>query len=115
MELEVLHIEDCPNWQEAGARAARALAKRGHSDIPVTYRLLRTPDDAALTAFAGSPTLVLDGADLFPSDDRTADLACRVYVTPQGLAGLPTEDQIVDAIAKTPSASSPKSPSVPAD
>ncbi len=111
----MLHIEDCPNWQEAGDRAARALVKIGRPDVPVVYRLLRTPDDAALTAFAGSPTLALDGSDLFPSDGGTADLACRVYITPQGLAGLPTEDQIADALAKTPSASSPRSPSLPAD
>ena len=111
----MLHIEDCPNWQEAGARAARALARSGRSDVQVTYRLLRTPDDAARTLFAGSPTLVLDGSDLFPSDGRTSDLACRVYVNPQGLAGLPTEDQIVDALAKTPSASNSRPPSVPAD
>jgi hypothetical protein len=99
MKLEVLHIEDCPNWREAGARAARALARTGRPDVPVTYRLLRTPDEAAHTAFAGSPTLTLDGADLFPSDGRTPDLACRVYVTPQGLRGLPTEHQIIDALA----------------
>jgi hypothetical protein len=98
MELEVLHIADCPNWREAGDRATRALTKCGRSDVQVTYRLLRTQGDAVDSAFAGSPTLVLDGADLFPSDGRTADLACRVYITPQGLTGLPTEDQIVDAL-----------------
>lgn len=98
MELEVLHIADCPNWREAGDRATRALTKCDLSDVHVTYRLLRTQDDATDTAFAGSPTLVLDGVDLFPSDGRTTDLACRVYVTPRGLAGLPTEDQIVDAL-----------------
>lgn len=100
MELEVLHIEDCPNWREAGARAARALARAGRTDTPVTFRLLRSPDDAARTVFAGSPTLALDGVDLFPSDGRTADLACRVYITAQGLSGLPTEDQIVDALKR---------------
>jgi len=110
MELEVLHIEDCPNWHEAGVRASHALSGVGRPDVRVTYRLLRTPDEAATTAFAGSPTLALDGVDLFPSDGRTADLACRVYVTPQGLAGLPTEDQIIDALAKAPSASSPRPP-----
>lgn len=98
MELEVLHIEDCPNWREAGARAGRAVAQVGRPDIHVTYRLLRTPDEAGRTAFAGSPTLTLDGTDLFPSDGGTADLACRLYLTPQGLAGLPTEDQIVGAL-----------------
>ena len=99
MTLEVLHIEDCPNWQEAGARASRALISLGRSDVPVTYRLVQTPDDANLSAFAGSPTLAFDGEDIFPSDGRTADLACRIYFTPQGLAGLPTEEQITQALA----------------
>ena len=115
MELEVLHLEDCPNWQEAGVRASHALSGAGRPDIRVTYRLLRTPEEAATTAFAGSPTLALDGVDLFPSDGGTADLACRVYVTPHGLAGLPTEGQIVDALVKTPSASNSRLPSLPAD
>ena len=29
---------------------------------------------------------------------RTTDLACRVYVTRNGLAGLPTVEQIVEAL-----------------
>lgn len=99
MTLEVLHIDDCPNWQEAGARASDALAALGRPDVVVEYRLVRTPADAALVGFAGSPTLTLDGEDIFPSDGRTADLACRIYLTPRGFAGLPTQDQIIEALA----------------
>lgn len=99
MKLEVLHIEDCPNWEEAGRRLQVALALTGRGDLPIGYRLLRTPAEAAPTAFAGSPTITVDGLDLFPSDGRTSDLACRVYLTPTGLAGLPTVDQLVKALS----------------
>lgn len=105
MTLEVLHIEDCPNWQEAGGRrqeagvrASNALLALGRPDVGVKYRLVSTPDDAELTGFAGSPTLTLAGKDIFPSDGRTADLACRIYFTSHGLVGLPTEEQIAEAL-----------------
>lgn len=100
MDVEVLHIEDCPNWQEAGRRTEEALAATGHAGQPVRYRLLSTSNDAIETAFAGSPTITLDGTDLFPSDGRTNDLACRVYPTPTGLAGLPTVEQIIAALLR---------------
>jgi len=96
MQIEIMHIDDCPNWQEAGARASRVLTSLGLPD-KVTYRLIRSPEDAVDSAFGGSPTLTVNGADLFPGD-HTPDLACRIYRTPAGLAGLPTEQQIADAL-----------------
>lgn len=97
MDVEILHIDDCPNWREAGGRVEEALLKTGHGD-EVSYRLLETPEQAAATAFAGSPTITIDGADLFPSEGRTSDLACRIYFTPTGIAGLPEYEQIVEGI-----------------
>ena len=79
-------------------RLEEALAVTGHSDTDVTYRLLRTPEEAAEVPFAGSPTITLDGEDLFATDGRTTDLACRIYFTPAGIAGLPTTEQLVEAI-----------------
>ena len=98
MEIEVLHIDECPSWSVAAERVHEALDRLGLSDANVRTRLLGTPDEAGATAFAGSPTLTLDGDDLFPSEGRTADLACRVYLTDSGLAGMPTTDQLVEAI-----------------
>ena len=97
MRVEVLHIEECPNWQKAGDRMSEALTIVG-VDATVDYQLLETPEQAEATAFAGSPTITVDGVDLFPSDGRTADLACRIYFTPHGIAGLPTLDQLVERI-----------------
>lgn len=99
MDIQVLHIDDCPNWQEAGTRLVAALKSLGRDDVEVSYQLIGDPETANRTEFAGSPTIVVNGADLFPSDGRTSDLACRVYFTPQGLAGLPTQRQILDSLA----------------
>jgi len=98
MKVEVLHIDDCPNWQEAGRRTEAVVAALGRPDVQVIYRSLASRHEASKTAFAGSPTIAVDGTDLFPSDGRTPDLACRIYFTPSGLAAMPTEDQIREAL-----------------
>jgi hypothetical protein len=94
MRVEVLHIEDCPNWEEAGRRARTVLDTLGRRDTAVEYRLLETREDAAAVWFAGSPTILIDGADAFPSDGRTAELACRLYHTGAGISRLPTHEQL---------------------
>ncbi|CAD6005623.1 thioredoxin family protein [Agreia sp. COWG] len=98
MILEILHIDACPNWIEAGHRLEDALTATGHSDTSVEYRLIASSDDASRVPFAGSPTFILDGQDLFEAGGRTTDLACRIYFTPTGIAGLPTTKQLIDAI-----------------
>ncbi len=98
MQVEILHIDECPSWILAAERSREALDALGLEQVPVTTRLLRDTQEAGATAFAGSPTIVLDGQDAFPSEGRTAELACRVYPTGQGLAGSPTVEQLVDAI-----------------
>ena len=94
----MLHIDGCPNWEEAGILARRALDATGLSEVPVEFVLIRTQREAMLAGFAGSPTIVVAGEDLFATHESTADLACRVYVTEHGLAGVPTQDQIEHAL-----------------
>ena len=99
MYIEVVHVDDCPNWREAGERLRDALAATGLDGTAIKYCLLATAGDTARVRFAGSPTILVDGEDLFPGAGQTTELACRVYTTPTGLAGLPTTEQLIDAIA----------------
>lgn len=99
VKVEVLHIDDCPNWVETGKRLREALDATGFSATAITFRRLQTADDAARVPFAGSPTITLDDEDLFPTAPGTSDLACRVYRTPAGLAGAPTTEQLIKAIS----------------
>jgi hypothetical protein len=94
MRVEVLHIEDCASWEEAGRRARTVLDTLGRRDTAVEYRLLGTREDAAAVWFAGSPTILIDGADAFPSGGRTSELACRLYYTEAGISRLPTHEQL---------------------
>lgn len=93
MKLQVLHIRECPNTAEATTRLRRALDAVGLHAITVDVVLIRTEAEAASTPFAGSPTFLLDGADLFPAT-TTLSLACRVYPTEHGFAGTPTQAQL---------------------
>jgi hypothetical protein len=96
VNIEILHIEDCDNWHEAGKRVRTALDATGHRDMSVEYRLLQTSAQAAEVPFAGSPTILSNGVDVFPSDGRTTELACRIYPTATGLAGMPTVEQLIE-------------------
>lgn len=100
VKLEVLHIDECPNWAEAESRARTALDSLGLHAVVIEDTLLTSSADAAGTAFAGSPTILINGADAFPDGARTSDLACRVYATPTGFAGVPTPEQIAAAIQR---------------
>ncbi|MBT8161949.1 MULTISPECIES: thioredoxin family protein [Arthrobacter] len=98
MRIELLYINECPNSDEAARRLNEALIALGHQRGEFDLRLIDTPADTVGTVFAGSPTITLDGADIFPGGAATSDLACRIYQTPGGLAGLPTVDQIKQAL-----------------
>lgn len=94
MKVEILHIGDCPKWEEAGRRVRIALDEADVLGAEIVFRHLSSPEDAAQVPFSGSPTILIDGVDAFPGGGRTTDLACRVYYTENGLAGLPSTEQL---------------------
>lgn len=98
MEITVLHIDECPGWELALTRVHEAVATLALEDATVAERVLRSEGAAAAAGFAGSPTVLVDGSDLFPSDGGTDALACRIYRTETGLAPAPTAAQIVEAL-----------------
>ncbi len=57
----------------------------------------RLVTDAAALDFAGSPTILVDGADFFSRPDLTSSLTCRLYPTSDGLQGAPTVDELAQA------------------
>ncbi|BDZ66160.1 hypothetical protein [Agromyces mangrovi Wang et al. 2018] len=98
MHVQVVRIAECPGWELAGARLEAALDGIGLPDVPVEYVLVASEADAAELAFGGSPTILVDGVDLFPGAGRTTALACRVYPTERGLAPSPTSAQLAAAL-----------------
>ncbi|PRB67672.1 thioredoxin family protein [Arthrobacter sp. MYb213] len=98
MRIQLLVIEDCPNSAVASNRLEAAFRSLGIDGVPVEHRVMKTRADVRGTEFAGSPTITVDGLDLFPGTP-TEELSCRVYSTPLGLQGAPTIEQLTAALA----------------
>ena len=97
MKIELLHIVGCPNTDIAEANARAALDALGLGAVPIELVTIRTEAEAVSTRFGGSPTILVDGVDLFPTAS-VHSLACRVYMTESGFAGAPTASQITEAL-----------------
>lgn len=95
--ITIRYFTGCPNWRIAEQRLRTAIADR--VDVPIDYQLVETPEQAQQLAFAGSPTILIDGIDPFAEADQPIGLTCRVYRTPDGLAGAPTVAQLAQALA----------------
>ncbi len=99
--VEILYFDDCPNWPPA-ATAVDRLARE--LEVAADIRLVRVAgeDEALRLRFLGSPTVRVDGRDVEPGAEARRDfaLACRVYRTEEGFAGLPPEAWITAALAE---------------
>lgn len=67
MKVQLLHIADCPNTAIAEARTRSALDALSLSTIPNEMVMITTEAEAS-ARFGGSPTILVEGADLFPDD-----------------------------------------------
>ncbi len=101
MQIEILHIDDCSNWREAGRLVSQALSELRITGATVEFTRISTPEQAATRRFAGSPTILIDGVDPFPTEGATPDLACRVYQADGRFAGTPGAAEIRAAIERT--------------
>lgn len=97
MDIELLVISNCPNSAPAGELFVRALELEGIDSAEVAFREVDTDDQAKSLDFHGSPSFTINGMDLFPSDTEPA-VTCRVYLSGQGLSGLPTLEALRDAV-----------------
>ncbi|NNM46960.1 hypothetical protein HJG52_13200 [Knoellia sp. DB2414S] len=88
MDIELLVVSDCPNEAAAAALIATAVADTGVR-ATITRTTIVSEDQAQQRGFIGSPTILLDGVDPFAVPAAAVGLACRLYSTPNGLAGVP--------------------------
>lgn len=100
MDVELLYFDGCPSWQAALEELRAALDELA---IQTEVRLVRveTDEQAQATRFQGSPTIRVNGADLFPMGHNRYALGCRVYATPGGLRGWPDRAMIAAALRQS--------------
>ncbi|MFF8914130.1 hypothetical protein ACF08M_12580 [Streptomyces sp. NPDC015032] len=90
MKVDPLIIPGCPNAVTAADRLRRALGELGRQDMAFRTRTITGHADAEAACFTGSPTVLIDGWDLFEEPGRAPGPACRLYQTADGSAGGPT-------------------------
>jgi hypothetical protein len=72
--VELLFWEGCPSYPQALADLRAALAGRAE----VVVREVSSEEQAIAEGFPGSPTIRVDGRDLFPNSEPPS-LSCRIY------------------------------------
>jgi hypothetical protein len=96
--VELLFWEGCPSHPEALRELREALRSLGR-DEEVLVREVVDEAQAAEEDFPGSPTIRLDGRDLFPIADPPG-LSCRVYRLADGrFSPTPGVDALREALA----------------
>ncbi len=109
MKIEVLYFDGCPTYESATKTLRAMLAEEG-VEAEVEMVAVNTDEEARRLRFPGSPTIRVDGRDLFPAGfpDEREDwrLGCRVYATPEGLEGSPTAGMLREALSRIPAAGS---------
>ncbi len=100
MKVEILYFDGCPTYETADETLRGVFAEQG-AEAEVELVAVNSDEEARRLRFPGSPTIRVDGEDLFPSGaaDRTAwALGCRTYLTPEGLRGSPTPEMYREAL-----------------
>lgn len=77
MKVELVHIVDCPNTAITGANARAALDAAELAEVPIELVAIHTKAEAANTRFGGSPTILVDGVDLFPAQPARSRAGAR--------------------------------------
>jgi hypothetical protein len=100
MRVEVLYFDGCPTYVAATRNLSEVLSELG-IDAEVELVGVNSDEDAERLRFPGSPTIRVDGRDLFPIAERGVwALGCRTYATPKGLKGHPTREMIREALVR---------------
>ena len=97
LRIELLHFEGCPGSTVVLGIFERLTAQEGLvAEIsPVT------PGPGDRSDFPGSPTILVNGEDLFPAERHsTCATYCRVYATPEGLKNHPTTTMVHEALVQ---------------
>ncbi len=98
MKIEILYFDGCATYLGAKQTVWKVFAEQG-TEAEVALVAVNSNEEAERLWFPGSPTIRVDGRDLFPVPDRDIwGLGCRTYATPEGLKGYPTAEMIRDAL-----------------
>lgn len=102
MRVTLLYFDGCPSWKIA---YERLLGLADELEFTATPRMVTSAREAEQLGFRGSPTITVDGRDVFADSDEPVGLSCRLYQTPHGPVGAPTVDQLREVLSRLGSTS----------
>jgi hypothetical protein len=95
--IQFLCIADCHNSEGAWQNLLASLKVLNIGIVPEKI-IVEDDMDADHYSFQGSPSIKVDGIDLWESLQTEYHIGCRVYPTPEGLKGVPTVEMLVDRL-----------------
>lgn len=100
MRVELLWFEGCPNHEAAESMLRDVMRELG-IDASIERRNIEDEEQGKQVCFPGSPTIRINGVDVEPRWEPCQDCTprCRLYLTSEGLRGLPERRWIADALA----------------
>ena len=106
MRIELLYFDGCPNYETLLPHLRELVGPALASAIEL--HRIESEEDAWRARFLGSPTVRVDGKDVDSGAESRGDygLKCRLYRTPEGLAGTPPDEWITALIEPKPSGES---------
>ena len=98
--IELLYFDGCPSWKLALENLKKVVE---NENISAEIRLVKIvdPEQAQREHFLGSPSIRVNGSDLWPEKRENYTLSCRVYKTPIGMKGSPTIEMLMEKIRST--------------
>lgn len=98
MRVKLLYFDGCPSYRTAAMTLEQVFVEEG---IDASIEMIRVvdEDDAVSKQFVGSPTLRVNGMDLFPDQmSGVYAMQCRVYPTPEGFRSAPSKEMLRGAL-----------------
>lgn len=108
MRIELLVVPECAHESAAAGVLTTALADVGLGSVGFTVVVIDSQEDADRRQFIGSPTICVDGEDVFPEPGRPASVACRLY--PGQGPGAPELRDLRQAVKRAAALSTPSEP-----
>lgn len=98
--IELLWWQGCPSWERALAMLREEAEAAGLDPARIEITEVTDDEQAQARGFPGSPTILVDGADIQDPGHNPIGLSCRVYKRSDGtVSPLPERVLIASALA----------------
>ena len=97
MDVELLVVPQCPN-EASAIDLTRAALRELDVSAAVTTTVIESDEQARARGFTGSPSFLINGRDPFAEPGAAVGMACRVYRTLAGVAGVPSLEELREAL-----------------